>query len=102
MAVHTAEAHDIESRIADAAAATESLARQYFGDAAYLSRRTQVDHETGDVDPVFEVHYCFDDPDKDFDRLASLHEAFMDAFVRITSPDILARVILKPIPTDAD
>jgi hypothetical protein len=101
MAIHTAEAHDIESRIADAAAVTESLARQYFGEAAYLRRDTHMDQETGDVDPVFEVHYCFDDPDN-FDRLTSLHEAFMSAFVHITSPDILARVILQPIPTDAD
>lgn len=102
MVIHAAEAHDIESRIADAAATTESLARQYFGDAAYVRRSTQVDHETGDVDPMFEVHYCFGDPEGDFDRLASLHEAFMDAFVKVTAPDVLARVVLKAIPTDAD
>jgi hypothetical protein len=102
MAIHAAEAHDIEARITDEAAVIEALARQYFGDAAYLVRGIHVDMETGDEDVAFEVHYCFSDPENNFDRLAALHEAFMDAYVRTISPDVLSRTILKPIPSDAD
>jgi hypothetical protein len=34
MAIQAAEAQDLDLRIDEAAAATEALARQYFGDAA--------------------------------------------------------------------
>ena len=102
MAIHAAEAHDIDTRIAEAAEATGALARQLFGPAAYVRRDTAVDRETGDEDTVFEVHYCFPDAENDFDRLVALHRAFTDAFVRVTSPDVLCRIVLRPMPTDAD
>jgi hypothetical protein len=102
MAIHAAEAQDIESQIAEAAVAVEALAREYFGDAAYLHRDVHVDRETGEEQAVFEVHYCFPDPENDFDRLASMHEAFVDAFVRAMTPELLSRVILMAVPTDAD
>ncbi len=100
MAIHTAEAQDVDIRIEDAAAATEALARKYFGDAAYLRRDIHVDRETGEEQTVFEVHYCIEDPENDFDRLVSLDQALMDAFVRSVTPDVLSRVILTAIPTD--
>lgn len=102
MAIHTAEAHDIETRIAEAAEATEALARRFFGPAAYVRRETDVDHETGEEEVVFEVHYCCENAEEDFDRLTALHMAFTDAFVRATAPDVLARVALDAVPTDAD
>jgi len=102
MTIQAAEPQDLEARIADAAVATEALAQQIFGNAAYLRRGIHIDMETGDKDVAFEVHYCFPDPENDFDRLAALHEAFMHAYVRTISPGILSRIILKPIPVDAD
>ena len=102
MAIHAAEAYDIEAQIAQASITIEALARQIFGDAAYLVRGIHVDMETGDEDVAFEVHYCFPDPENDFDRRATLHEAFMDVYVRTITPDVLSRIILKPIPADAD
>lgn len=88
--------------IADVAVATEALARQFFGDAAYLVRRTHVDRETGDEKVVLEIHYCFEHPESEFDRLSALHQSFTDAFVRMVTPDVQSRVILAAIPTDAD
>ncbi|HYH83231.1 MAG TPA: hypothetical protein VEX86_25770 [Longimicrobium sp.] len=102
MAIQAAEAPTVDAEIAAAAAATEALARQYFGDTAYLRLDTHEDHETGEESTVFEVHYCFGDPENDFERLEPLHEAFMDGYVHITSPDVLARVILKPIPSETE
>jgi hypothetical protein len=102
MATLTAEAQDIEAKIADAAIVTEALARQYFGDAAYLRRDVHEDRETGEEQVVFEVHDCFPDPENDFDRLAELHNAFFDSFVRATSRDILYRIVLNSIPSDVD
>lgn len=102
MAIHAAEAHDLDQQIDEAAVATEALVRQIFGDAAYLVRGTHVERETCEERVAFEVHYCFDDPEGDFDRLAALNEAFMHAYVRVIPRDILWRIILKPIPTDAD
>lgn len=102
MAIQTAEAHDIDIRIDEAAAVTEALARQYFGDAAYLRRDIHVDHETGEEQIVFEVHYCFENPEKDFDRLVQLHRALTDAWVRSMTPELLTQIILMTVPTDAD
>jgi hypothetical protein len=51
---------------------------------------------------VTEVHYCFDEPGKNFDRLVSLDQAVLDAFVRSVTPDVLSKVVLMAIPTDAD
>src|SRR5215218_10162531 len=102
MAIHAAEAHDIDDRIAEAAEATEALARQFFGPAAYLRRYTETDRETGDEEIIFEVHYCFPDPENDFDRLTELHMAFTDAFDRANGPEIISRVILDAVPNDAD
>ena len=101
MVIHAAEAHDIETQIAEAADATEALARQLFGPAAYLRRDVHNNRETGEDEIVFEVHYCFDDLEHEFDRLAALHEAFMYTFARTLSPDVLHRIVLKPIPSDA-
>src|SRR5437868_1011247 len=100
MAIQTAEAQDIESQIAEAARAIETLAREYFGEAAYLRRDTHVDHETGEEKTVFEVHYCIEDPESDFDHYVSLDQAIMDAFVGSVTPDVLSRVILAAVPTD--
>lgn len=74
MAIHAAEAEaqDIEAKIAEAAIATEALARRIFGDAAYLIIEVEIDRETGDEETVFEVHYGFEDPVNDFDRIAEL------------------------------
>ena len=102
MAIHTAEAQDVESQIAEAAVAIEALAREYFGEAAYLHRDVHVDRETGEEQTVFEVHYCIEDPESDFDRYVSLDQAIMDAFVRSVTPEVLSRVILTAVPTDAD
>jgi len=102
MAIHTAEAHDIDVRIDEAAAATEALARQYFGEAAYLRRDIHDDRETGEEKAVFEVHYCFRDPENDFGRLAALHNEFINVFARDTSPDVVGHVVLMAIPSDAD
>ncbi|HET7233513.1 MAG TPA: hypothetical protein VFJ16_26110 [Longimicrobium sp.] len=101
MMIHAAEAHDIEARIAEAAEATEALARQFFGPAAYVCRDVHENRETGEEEIVFEVHYCFEDLEHEFDRLAALHEAFIYTFARTISPDVLCRVVLKPIPSDA-
>ena len=102
MAVHVAAAHDIETKIAEAAEATEALARRFFGDAAYLRRDVHENPETGEEQTIFEVHCCFPDPERDFDRLAELHDAFMSAFARAISPDILYRIAISPIPSDVD
>ena len=104
MAIQTAEAeaHDIEAKIAEAAVATEALARQIFGDAAYLRRYVDENVETGGEQIVFEIHFCFPDPETDFDRLAALHDQFMNEFARTTSPDILYRIAISPVPSDAD
>lgn len=102
MAIQAAEAQDIDVKIADAAVATEALARQFFGDAAYVRMSVQENRETGDDQVVLEVHYCFPDPERDFDRLAALHQAFMHAFVRAMGSDVLGHFILKPVPSDGD
>ncbi|HYH83230.1 MAG TPA: hypothetical protein VEX86_25765 [Longimicrobium sp.] len=102
MATQAAEAQNIDAEIAAAAAATEALARQYFGDAAYLRLDTHEDHETGEEKTVFEVHYCFPDAENDFDRLVALHRAVMDAWVRSMTRDLLTQIIFMAIPTDAD
>ncbi|HET7233511.1 MAG TPA: hypothetical protein VFJ16_26100 [Longimicrobium sp.] len=102
MMIHAAEAHDIETRIAEATEATEALARQFFGPAAYLRRDVHEDRETGEEKTVFEVHYCFPDPQSGFDRLAALHDAFMHAAVRAISRDVLPHIVLEGVPTDAD
>ena len=102
MAIHAAEAHDIETRIAEAAEATESLARRFFGPAAYVRRETETDPESGDEMIVFEVHYCFADPENGFDRLVELHQAFTSAFVRQMTPGIASHVVLAAVPVDAD
>src|SRR5215211_3977250 len=88
-------------KIEEASVATEALARRHFGDAAYLRRGVHEDRETGKERIVFEVHYCFPDPEDEFDRLAELHNAFMAAWVREMSRDICSRVILSPIPCEA-
>ena len=104
MAIQTAEAeaHDIEAMIAEAAIATEALAKQIFGDAAYLRRYVDEDVETGGEQIVFEIHFCFPDAETDFDRLAALHDQFMNEFARTTSPEILYRIAISPVPNDAD
>ena len=102
LAIHAAETHTLEARLDEAAAVTEALARTYFGQAAYLRRCVHENRETGDEQAVFEVHYCFDDPDRDFERLATLHNAFTDAFVETTNPEILYRIVLKPVASDAE
>jgi hypothetical protein len=102
MSAQLSETQGMEAKIADAAATTEALARQYFGADAYLRRDVHENRETGDEQVVFEVHYCFPDPDDEFERLAALHDTFMSAFVGATSPDILYRIILKPIASDAN
>lgn len=102
MALHAAEAQDIETRIAEAAEATEALAREIFGDAAYLRRGIHDNPETGEEQPAFEVHYCFDNWEEEFQRLDCLHNQFMDAWVRIVGPGLRSRIALIPIPSDAD
>lgn len=89
-------------KIEEAAAATEVLAKQYFGEPAYLRTEVEIDRETGREETVFEVHYCFDDPEDDFDRLAALHNAFTSGFVRMVTPEVLSRVVLDAVPTEAD
>lgn len=102
MATQTAEAEDLEMKIVQAASATEALARQYFGHAAYLRRDTAIDRETGEEDIVFEVHFCYPDPYQDFERLSALNQEFTSAFVRSVDGDVLHRIILRPVPSDAD
>jgi hypothetical protein len=102
MTLHAAEAQDIEAKIADTAIATEALARQIFGPAAYLRRYVGENVETGEEQIVFEIHFCFPDPENDFDRLAALHDRFMNQFARTTSPDVLFRIVISPVPSDAD
>lgn len=102
MAIHTAEAQDLEARIAEAADATEALAREIFGDAAYLRRGIHSNPETGKELPAFEVHYCFDNWEEDFERLESLHNRFLEAYIGIVGPGLRSRIALKPIPTDGD
>lgn len=102
MAIHAAEAHDIETRVAEAADVTEALARRFFGPAAYVRADTEIDRETGEEDIVFEVHFCSPDPWKDFERLSALNQEFTSAFVRAVDGDVLHRIVLKPVPTNAD
>ncbi|HEU4557355.1 MAG TPA: hypothetical protein VFS20_05875 [Longimicrobium sp.] len=104
MAIQTAEAeaHDIEAMIADAAAATEALAREFFGPAAYVRRDVHRNVETGEDQIVFEVHFCFPDSESDFERLVVLNREFMNAFATTTNPDILYRIVIAPVPSDAD
>jgi hypothetical protein len=102
MAIQAAEAQDIEAKIADAAMATEALARRFFGPAAYLVIEGELDRETGDEEAVFEVHYGFEYPVDDFDRIAELHDAFTSAFVRAVPPEVLSRVVLDAIPCESD
>lgn len=87
-------------KIEEAAAAAEVFAKHYFGDGAYLRTELEIDRETGRKETVFEVHYCHKDPENDFDRLAGLHDAFTSAFVRMTSSDVLSRVVLDSVPSD--
>lgn len=101
MAIRAAEAHDTETCIAEAADATEALAREIFGGGAYLRRGSHVNPETGEELPAFEVHYCFENWE-DFERLESLHNQFLDAYLRIVGPGLRSRIALKPIPTDGD
>ena len=102
MALQTAEAPEIEAKIADAAVAIEALAQQIFGPAAYIRRSVQENRETGEDQVVLEVHYCFPNPESDFDQLAALHKTFMHAVVRSTGPGTLSHFVLKPVPSDAD
>ena len=102
MTVQATEVHEIEHRIEEAATATEALAREFFGDAAYWVRRSHEDRETGCEQVVFEIHYCFEDPESGFDRLSALHQAFTDAFVRMVTPEVQSLVILAAVPTDGD
>lgn len=100
MVITTAEAHDVDSQLDEAAVATEALARRFFGDAAYLSRDLTEDPETGELETVFEVHCCFTDPEEKFECLVERYDAFMNAFVDMVSPQILARVVLVAVPGD--
>jgi hypothetical protein len=81
-----------------AAVATEALAREIFGNAAYLRREVDAERETGEQYIVFEVHYCFADAENQFDLLSTLHNEFMDGFVRATSRDISYLIHLRLIP----
>jgi len=91
-----------EHAIRRAAETTEALARRFFSDAAYLRLVPHADRDTGRAQTRFEVHYGFEDPVPEFDRLARLHAAFTDAFARSLSPDVLHRVVLTAVPSDAD
>ena len=102
MAVQTVEERTLAERIDDAAIVTEALAREIFGDAAYLRRSTHENPETGEELPSLDVHYCFENWEEDFERLERLHNQFMDAYVRIVTPGLRSRIVLNPIPTDAD
>jgi len=102
VAVQTIEERTLAAQIDDAATVTEALAREFFGNAAYLRRGIEVDRETGKEEALFEVHYCFDDPENGFDRLVELHQAFTDAFVRAVSPEVLSNVVLTAVPIDDD
>jgi hypothetical protein len=83
-----------------AAVATEALAREIFGNAAYLRREVDAERETGEQYIVFEVHYCFADAENQFDLLATLNNEFMDGFVRATSRDISYLIHLRLIPVE--
>lgn len=102
MPVQTIEERTLAAQIEDAATVTEALAREYFGPAAYLRRGIHENPETGAEQPAFEVHYCFDDWETAFEHLECLHNAFMDAYVRMVAPGLRSRIALSPIPTDAD
>ena len=102
MATQAAEARTIPEMIEDAAIVTEALAREVFGDAAYLRRRVEVDRESGKRETVFEVHYCYGEPETDFQRLVELHQAFTRSFVRAMTPEVLSNVVLTAVPVDAD
>jgi hypothetical protein len=83
-----------------AAVATEALAREIFGAAAYLRRDVDTELETGERYVVFEVHYCFEDAEDRFDELAALHDRFFNAFVRTTRRDILYLIHLDSVPVE--
>jgi hypothetical protein len=102
MAIQGLEESTLAEKIDDAAVVAEALAREFFGDAAYLRREIETDRETGKEDVRFEVHYCFDDPENGFDRLVELHQAFTRAFVRAVSSEVLSNVVLTAVPVDAD
>jgi len=71
MAIDATEAPTLAEKIDDAAIATEAIAREFFGPAAYPRRGGEVDRETGKREALFEVHYCFEDPEHGFDRLVT-------------------------------
>jgi len=102
MAIQSLEARTLAEKIDDAAIATEALARGFFGSDAYLRRDIDVDRETGREEALFEVHYCFGDPENGFARLVELHQAFTRAFARAMTPDVLSNVVLTAVPVDAD
>jgi len=102
MAIQSTEAPTLAATLDDAAIVTEALARALFGPAASLRRAIHENHETGEEQGVFEVHPCVPDPEAGFGRIAALHNTFMDAFAEATSPDILHRIIVKPVGSDAD
>jgi hypothetical protein len=83
-----------------AAVAIEALAREFFGNAAYVRRGEDVERETGEQYIVFEVHYCFVDAENQFDLLAALHDKFMNGFVRATSREISYLIHLRFTPVE--
>lgn len=102
MAVQAIEERTLAAQIDDAATVTEALAREFFGNAAYLRRDIEVDRETGKEEALFEVHYCFEDPENGFDRLVELHQEFTDAFVHALSPEVHSHIVLTAVPIDDD
>jgi len=86
----------------DAADLTEEIARQIFGERAYLKTRPHRDRESGDEETLFEVHYGFEHAAANFERLTKLHAAFMNAFATRLDPEALGEIVLTVGPTDDD
>ncbi|HEV7590399.1 MAG TPA: hypothetical protein VGO40_19975 [Longimicrobium sp.] len=95
-AARAARARESVARVTQTA---EVLARAIFGCAAYVRIFQQTDRETGRLESVLEVHYCFPNDFERLDELAGLHERFMAQYAGL--PGSLRRhVVMTSIATD--
>ena len=50
---------------------------------------------------MLKVHYGFERAEEDFERLVELHTAFTNTFSARLGPEVLDRIVLTVVPTDA-
>jgi hypothetical protein len=85
--------------VAHVAQTAEVLARAIFTGAAYVRVFKQTDRETGRLESVLEVHYCFPNDFERLDELAGLHDRFMAQYAAL-SASLRRHVAMTSIATD--